>query len=280
MATTPVEHKDIQVSGSRTMHVTIFGPADGPPAVALHGLGGNTEQLLPALAAVAEHYGLRTYAVDLPNHGRSGKVRIHHFHVRHFADLIVEAVDALRIEPVVAIGYSFGGQLAAILAERLGKDSVQPIVINPTLGKLWDLKLRRCWRQPWRFIKLLEELGYNDGNVGRSELYHAGRLIRSVGDMFRDRHLRPFRRVQVTLALLSNCETAGVLGRLLERGIQPIVVQGALDQCTPVGAGAHLVDGFHDWLQEATGPELLLTALDKVFTGPASRLAVVMARNP
>ena len=53
------------------MHVTIFGPKDGIPTVALHGLGGSTEQNLPALEAVAKNYGLRTYAIDLPNHGRS-----------------------------------------------------------------------------------------------------------------------------------------------------------------------------------------------------------------
>lgn len=247
------------------MHVTIFGPADGPPAVALHGLGGNTEQLLPALMAVAEHYGLRTYAFDLPNHGRSGKVRILHFNVRHFANPIMEAIGALRIEPVVVVGYSFGGQLAAMVAERGGLESVQPIVINPTLGEHWDLKLRRCWRQPWRFIKLLEELGYNDGNVGKGELYHAGRLLSSIVDMFLDRHLRPYRRLQVTVALLTNCHTASTLARLKERGIRPITIQGILDQCTQAGDGAHLVDGFHDWLSEETGPRVLLAALNGVF---------------
>ena len=44
------------------MHVTIVGPAVGRPAVALHGLGGSTEQNLPALEAVATHYGLRIHA--------------------------------------------------------------------------------------------------------------------------------------------------------------------------------------------------------------------------
>src|SRR4029078_2406370 len=72
----PAEHSGrglmeyVRVCGSsgRTKHVPLFGPADGPPAVALHGLGGNTEQMLPALDAVAEHYGLRTDAIDLPHH--------------------------------------------------------------------------------------------------------------------------------------------------------------------------------------------------------------------
>jgi len=250
------------------MHVTIFGPADGLPAVALHGLGGNTEQLLPALIAFADHYGLRTYAIDLPNHGSSGKVGLLQFSVRHFANLIVDAVRALQIEPVVIVGYSFGGQLAALLAERTAAESVQPIVINPTLGEQWDLKLRRCWRQPWRFIKLLEELGYNENNVARSDLYHAGRLLWSIVDMFRDRHLRPFRRIQVTIALLTNYDTASTLARLADRNMRPIIVQGMLDQCTQAGDGAHLVDGFHDWLQQDTGPHVLLTALTEVFPGP------------
>ena len=71
------------------MHVTVLGPKDGPATVALHGLGGSTEQNLPALEAVAEHYRLRIYAIDLPNHGRSGKVGLFEFRVRHFSDLVM-----------------------------------------------------------------------------------------------------------------------------------------------------------------------------------------------
>ncbi len=265
-----MEYVRVPVSGGRCMHVTVFGPLGGRPAVALHGLGGSTEQNVPALEAVAEYYGLRTYAIDLPNHGRSGKVGILHFQVRHFADLILEAIRALEIEPVVILGHSFGGQLAALVAERLGTCPVQAIFINPALGTPWDRKLRLCWRRPWLFFKLIEELGYDDGNITKGELYHAGRLLRSIVDMLLDRNLRPFRRLQATMALLLNRDTASILGRLTILGIRPIVVQGILDQSTPADDGAHFVDGFHSWLQEAGGPQALLAALNKVL--PASAL--------
>src|SRR6478735_11532181 len=263
----PLEYLRVPVSGGRTMHVTIFGPKDGIPTVALHGLGGSTEQNLPALEAVAKNYGLRTYAIDLPNHGRSSTVGLFEFRVRHFSDLILEAVQALEIETTVIFGHSFGGQLAALVAEGISADSLQPIFINPALGAPWDLKLRLCWRRPWRFFKLVEELGYNDGNVARSELYHAGLLLRSIVDMFRDRDLRPYRRLQATMALLLNRDTASILGRLMLRGIQPVIVQGALDRSTPAGDGVHFVDGFHSWLQEASGPQALLAALNELFPG-------------
>ena len=258
----------VPVSGGRTMHVTVFGPAAGAPTVALHGLGGSTQQNMPALEAVAEHYGLRIYAIDLPNHGRSGKVGLFEFRVRHFSGLILETVRGLDIEPVVIFGHSFGGQLAALVADATRGDQVQPIFINPALGVPWDRKLRLCWRQPWRFFKLVEELGYNEGNIARSELYHAGLLLRSVGDMLLDRELRPYRRLQATMALLTNLDTASILGRLRQRGIAPVVVQGVLDQSTPAGHGAHFVDGFHSWLQETSGPQALLVALAKVYPGP------------
>ncbi len=51
------EYARIRISGDKTMHATIFGPTDGTTTVALHGLGGSTEQNLPALIAVAECYG-------------------------------------------------------------------------------------------------------------------------------------------------------------------------------------------------------------------------------
>ena len=265
-----MEYVRIPVSDGRTMHVTIFGPAAGQPAVALHGLGGSTEQNVPALDAVARYYGLRVYAIDLPNHGRSGKVGIFHFQVRNFADLILEAVRALGIEPVVIFGHSFGGQLAALVAEDMSVGSVQPIFINPALGTPWDRKLRLCWRRPWLFFKLIEELGYDDGNIAKGELYHAGRLLLSTVDMFLDRDLRPFRRLQATMALLLNRDTASILSRLTNLGIRPIVVQGILDQSTPAGDGAHFVDGFHSWLQESSGPQALLAALMTVLPPPAA----------
>ncbi len=101
-----------------------------------------------------------------------------------------------------------------MVSEELMADSLQPIFINPALGTAWDSKLRLCWRRPWLFIRLLQELGYDDVNAARGELYHAGRLLHSVLDMFLDRDLRPYRRSQVTLALLRNCDTASVLSRL------------------------------------------------------------------
>ena len=253
------------------MHVTIFGPEQGLPTVALHGLGGSTEQNLPALQAVAERYQLRTYAMDLPNHGRSSSVGLFEFHVRHFSDLIVEAVRALEIETEVLFGHSFGGQLAALLAEDLHTSPMQAILVNPAIGAPWDLKLRLCWRRPWLFVKLLQELGYNDRNVARGNVYHASLLVRSLRDLVLDRHLRPYRRLQVTLALLRNCDTAGILGRMEQRGIAPVIVHGELDRSIPANEGVHFVDGFHDWLHEASGPQTLLTALNPVFRAPLPR---------
>jgi hypothetical protein len=86
--------------------------------------------------------------------------------------------------------------------------------------------------------------------------------------MLLDRNLRPFRWLQATMALLLNRDTASILGRLTSLGIRPIVVQGVLDQSTPAGDGAHVVDGFHSWLHEAGGPPALLAALNKVLPGP------------
>ena len=44
-----------------------------------------------------------------------------------------------------------------------------------------------------------------------------------------------------------------------------MIVQGLLDKSTPALSGVHFVDGFHSWMQEATGPQALLATLDLVF---------------
>jgi len=263
----PTTSLDVAVSRGRTMHVTVLGPVDGRPTVALHGLGGSTEQNLPALTALSRRYELRIYAIDLPNHGRSGTVGRFHFRVGHFSALLTEAVRALEVAPTVLVGHSFGGQLAALIAADLPPGELQPIFINPAIGAAWDSKLRRCWHRPWRFLRLVQELGYDDSNVHRNELYHAGRLLQSILDMLLDRELPPYRRLQATLALLLNDRTAGLMDDLRERGIRPVVVQGMLDRSTPALDDVHLVDGFHSWLHEADGPRALLAALDRVFPG-------------
>ncbi len=180
----------------------------------------------------------------------------------------MRAIQELDIAPAIISGHSFGGQLAALIADAMTNGSPQLILVNSALGPPWDRKLRLCWQRPWRFLRLVQELGYDDENVARSELYHAGRLLRSIADMLLDRELRPFRRVQATLALLLNLDTASVLDRLTSRGIVPIIVQGRLDRSTPAGDGAHLVDGFHSWLHEANGPKAILAALSKAFPVP------------
>lgn len=46
------------------------GPADGPPALAVHGWGSQAEFFLPLVSACVRQ-GLRVYAVDMPAHGRT-----------------------------------------------------------------------------------------------------------------------------------------------------------------------------------------------------------------
>ena len=177
-------------------------------------------------------------------------------------------------------GHSFGGQLAALVAEGISADSLPPIFINPALGAAWDRKLRRCWRRPWRFFKLVEELGYNDGNVARSEFYHAGMLLLSIVDMFRDRDLRPYRRLQATMALLLNRDTASILGRLMLRGIQPVIVQGALDRSTPAADGVHFVDGFRGLrCREPAAPRSAAGGAEQTVTRAAPKLSPVTFRT-
>jgi len=48
---------------------------------------------------------------------------------------------------------------------------------------------------------------------------------------------------------------------------------------TPAGDGAHLVDGFHDWLHETSAPQALLAALSEVFHGTPAGGAGAAARR-
>ena len=64
-----VESRSVQVAGHR-VHYLAEGPADGPPVVLVHGLGGSAEEWRN-LAAYLVKAGFRVYLPDLPGYGRS-----------------------------------------------------------------------------------------------------------------------------------------------------------------------------------------------------------------
>jgi pimeloyl-ACP methyl ester carboxylesterase len=113
----------VSVGGIR-MHYDAIGPADGPPVVLVHGLGGSAEDwtnLAPYLARA----GYRVYIPDLPGFGRSARPGNFSYSIPDQANAVIGFMDAMGLKQVDLGGWSMGGwivqRIASDHAERINR---------------------------------------------------------------------------------------------------------------------------------------------------------------
>ena len=101
---------------TRGARLSIMEAGTGPPALAVHGLGGTKGSFLPTVAALASRF--RTISVDLPGFGDSDKPIGVRYDARFFADAVVDLLDALALERAHLIGNSLGGRVVMEMGLR------------------------------------------------------------------------------------------------------------------------------------------------------------------
>lgn len=90
------------------------GPADGPPVVYVHGLGGsarNWTELAGQLSGRAHGF-----ALDMPGFGRSKPLMGHRPTLDSMAEIVIQAITKLCDGPVHLVGNSMGGSIALLVA--------------------------------------------------------------------------------------------------------------------------------------------------------------------
>jgi pyruvate dehydrogenase E2 component (dihydrolipoamide acetyltransferase) len=90
-----------------------YRPGDGVPVLLIHGFGGDLDNWLFNIDAIAAEYPV--YALDLPGHGQSGKV-LSEPNLELLVSAVVEFLGLVGIEKVHLVGHSMGGLIAAKLA--------------------------------------------------------------------------------------------------------------------------------------------------------------------
>ncbi|MGA0122900.1 MAG: alpha/beta fold hydrolase [Gaiellales bacterium] len=113
------------------LNVHAFGPDDGEPVLALHGVTGHGRRYAHlAPAALPER---RVLAVDLRGHGRSGWDPPWDV-ATHLADLL-ETLDAEGLRgPVDVVGHSFGGLLALGLVATAPERVRRAVLLDPAIA--------------------------------------------------------------------------------------------------------------------------------------------------
>jgi lipase len=111
------------------LHVTAFGPAGGPPVLALHGVTGHSRRWQVLADALPD---VRLVAVDLRGHGRSPWVPPWNIE-QHVADALA-VLDGLGLDRVDIAGHSFGGAIAVHLARTAPERVRRLILLDPAIG--------------------------------------------------------------------------------------------------------------------------------------------------
>lgn len=115
--------------------VDFGGPADAPPIVLVHGLGGshlNWVEVAPALAERA-----RVLALDLPGFGLTPAGR-RSTTVRANAAILDRFVREIAGAPVVLVGNSMGGMISLLEAGARPASVTGVVLIDPSVPVVWS----------------------------------------------------------------------------------------------------------------------------------------------
>ncbi|MFM7246271.1 MAG: alpha/beta fold hydrolase [Actinomycetota bacterium] len=113
------------------LNVHAFGPEDGEPVLALHGVTGHGRRYVHLAAAALPDR--RALAVDLRGHGRSGWDPPWDV-ATHLADLL-ETLDAEGVSaPVDVLGHSFGGLLGLGLVATAPELVRRAVLLDPAIA--------------------------------------------------------------------------------------------------------------------------------------------------
>jgi pimeloyl-ACP methyl ester carboxylesterase len=133
----PSETRMVSTSFGETF-VRISGPEAAPPLVLLHGVGGNSLQWIPNVAALSARY--RVYAIDdIAGYGRSVYTR-RLVGASDYTNWLAEVFDVLDLgEDVNLMGLSYGGWQSAQYALRF-PDRLDKVVLLAPAGTVLPLR--------------------------------------------------------------------------------------------------------------------------------------------
>jgi pimeloyl-ACP methyl ester carboxylesterase len=125
----PWTDRDVDLPGRGRISIReVRGPAGAPTLVLLHGLAATGRlNWFTALPALGERFNV--LVVDHRGHG--GGIRTRHFRLEDCADDVIALADELRIDSLLAVGYSMGGPIAKLCWSR-HPDRVRGLVLCAT----------------------------------------------------------------------------------------------------------------------------------------------------
>ncbi len=134
----------------------IWGPEDGTPLVAVHGLTCNGRDFGPLARTLAED-GIRFIAIDLPGRGKSDTLEDHNNYnqLQYIADItgLLTHLGYMQPQAIDWLGVSLGGLLGMILAS-LPESPVRRLILNdigPEIPPDFLAVLKKTFHEPHIF---------------------------------------------------------------------------------------------------------------------------------
>jgi pimeloyl-ACP methyl ester carboxylesterase len=232
---------------TRRARLSVFEAGQGPPVLAVHGLGATKGSFLPTVVALSG--GFRMIALDLPGFGDSSKPIGASYDARFFATACVDLLDALGLESVHLIGNSLGGRVALEIALR-----------HPDrVGRIALLAPALAWRRPRPWAPLLRLTRPELGLVQLAPRGVVERIVRQIipgaGDGWRAAGVDEFLRAYLTPAGRAAFYAAarhiyldephgedGFWTRLAGLQAEALFVWGRQDRLVPLGFARHVAD--------------------------------------
>jgi abhydrolase domain-containing protein 6 len=119
----------VEAGGHRWTYVERDGDrADAPTLVLLHGYTGSKENWYRVVHALDRRY--RIVIPDLPGWGQSERKLGADYGYAAQADLVAAFIDKISDRPVVLVGHSMGGGIAAVVAARYPDDVASVALLN------------------------------------------------------------------------------------------------------------------------------------------------------
>ena len=106
---------------------------DGPPAILLHGWGGEGASLHPLAAHLAQRF--RTITPDLPGFGGTARPP-GDWGVPEYAAWTLELLDKMGVDRAIFLGHSFGGRITIFLAATQ-PSTVDRLILVDSAGIRW-----------------------------------------------------------------------------------------------------------------------------------------------
>jgi pimeloyl-ACP methyl ester carboxylesterase len=130
----PIE-RDIALPHLR-LRAQIWGEADAPPLLALHGWLDNAGSFARLAPLLAEHW--QVIALDLPGHGHSDHLPPGtHYHFIDYVRAVLATVDRLALPSFQLLGHSLGAGVASMVAAAT-PDRVERLLLIEGLGPIAD----------------------------------------------------------------------------------------------------------------------------------------------